>query len=168
MIEQARATGLYAELEVADMLQGLRGKPDASADLILAADAMVYVADLAPLLREAARVLAPGGLFAFTAETHDGEGVVARRRTALRPQRGLCARARSQAAGLKLVALRESLGAQRGQCAGAGPGGRRDAKLESRRYARSRMAQHCRDGKFAIADCPVNVRSSHPPREKQQ
>ena len=50
MIERARATGLYAELEVADMVQGLRGRPDASADLILAADAMVYVADLAPLL----------------------------------------------------------------------------------------------------------------------
>ena len=51
MIEKARATGLYAELEVADMLQGLRGEPDASADLILAADAMVYVADIAPVLR---------------------------------------------------------------------------------------------------------------------
>ncbi len=50
MIEKARATGLYAELEVADMLQGLRGKPDASAELILAADAIVYVADLAPVL----------------------------------------------------------------------------------------------------------------------
>ena len=92
MIEKARATGLYAELEVADMLQGLRGRPDASADLILAADAMVYVADLAPVLAEAARVLAPGGLFAFTAETHDGEGVVARRRAALCAQRGLRAR----------------------------------------------------------------------------
>ncbi len=74
MIEWARSTGLYAELEVADMLQSLRGKPDASADLILAADAMVYVSDLAPLLREAARVLTPGGLFAFTVETHDGTG----------------------------------------------------------------------------------------------
>src|SRR4030081_3536802 len=31
MIERARATRLYAELEVADMLEGLRGKPDASA-----------------------------------------------------------------------------------------------------------------------------------------
>ena len=30
MIEKARATGLYAELEVDDMLQGLRGKPDAA------------------------------------------------------------------------------------------------------------------------------------------
>src|ERR1700684_3079364 len=52
MIERARVTGLYAELEVADMLAGLRGKPDASADLILAADAMVYVADMLPVLKE--------------------------------------------------------------------------------------------------------------------
>ena len=37
---------------------------------------MVYVAELAPVLAEAARVLASGGLLAFTAETHDGEGVV--------------------------------------------------------------------------------------------
>jgi predicted TPR repeat methyltransferase len=76
MIDRARATGLYAELEVADMTQGLRGKPDASADLILAADAMVYVSDLAPVLREAARVLVSGGLVAFTTETHAGEGVL--------------------------------------------------------------------------------------------
>jgi predicted TPR repeat methyltransferase len=75
MIERARATGLYAELEVADMLEGLRGKPDFSANLVLAADAMVYVADLAPVLREAKRVLASGGLLAFTVETHGGDGV---------------------------------------------------------------------------------------------
>ncbi len=76
MIERARATSLYAELEVADMLQGLRVRPDANADLILAADAMVYVADLAPVLMEAERVLRPGGLLAFTTETHSGEGVI--------------------------------------------------------------------------------------------
>ena len=76
MIERARATSLYAELEVADMSQGLRARPDASADLILAADAIVYVADLPPVLAEASRVLASGGLLAFTAETHGGEGVV--------------------------------------------------------------------------------------------
>jgi predicted TPR repeat methyltransferase len=75
MIERARLTGLYAKLEVADMAEGLRGKPDASVDLILAADAMVYVSDLAPVLREVMRVLISGGLFAFTVETHDGEGV---------------------------------------------------------------------------------------------
>jgi predicted TPR repeat methyltransferase len=37
---------------------------------------MVYVADLAPVLAEAQRVLTAGGLFAFTTETHDGEGVI--------------------------------------------------------------------------------------------
>src|ERR1700736_3241914 len=51
MIEQARATGLYARLEVADMAQGLRGRPDASTELVLAADAMVYLSDIAPLRR---------------------------------------------------------------------------------------------------------------------
>src|SRR5712671_5708909 len=76
MIERARATGLYAEVEVSEMGEGLRGKPDASADLILAADAVVYLSDLAALLREAKRVLRPGGLLAFTAETHGGEGVI--------------------------------------------------------------------------------------------
>jgi predicted TPR repeat methyltransferase len=76
MIEKARATSLYAELEVDDLLQGLRRKPDASAELVLAADAMVYIADLGPVLAEAKRVLVPGGIFAFTTETHDGEGVI--------------------------------------------------------------------------------------------
>jgi predicted TPR repeat methyltransferase len=76
MIEKARATGLYAQLEVADMVQGLEGQPNGSADLILAADAVIYLHDLTPLLREVARVLAPGGLFAFTTETHAGEGVI--------------------------------------------------------------------------------------------
>src|SRR3984957_18078756 len=76
MIERARATGLYAELEVAEMLEGLRSKPDAGADLILAADAFVYLADLAPVLCEARRVLPAGGLVAFTVETHGGDGVI--------------------------------------------------------------------------------------------
>jgi predicted TPR repeat methyltransferase len=76
MIEEARATALYAELEVADMVEGLRAKPDASANLLLAADAMCYVGDIAPMLAEARRVLAPGGVFAFTLETHQGDGVV--------------------------------------------------------------------------------------------
>jgi predicted TPR repeat methyltransferase len=76
MIERARATGLYARLEVTEMVQGLRNLPDASADLVLAADAMVYLSDLAPLLHEVRRVLLPGGLMAFTVETHGGEGII--------------------------------------------------------------------------------------------
>ena len=76
MIREARATNLYAELEVADMLDGLRSKADASANLIVAADAFVYLSDLAPVLGEVKRVLAVGGTLAFTLETHDGSGVV--------------------------------------------------------------------------------------------
>ncbi|HWX61808.1 class I SAM-dependent DNA methyltransferase [Bradyrhizobium sp.] len=76
MIEQARATGLYTELEVADMVEGLANKSDASADLIIAGDALVYVSDIAPVLAQAKRVLAPTGLVAFTLETHDGSGVI--------------------------------------------------------------------------------------------
>jgi predicted TPR repeat methyltransferase len=106
MIERARLTGLYAELEVADMAQGLRGKPDASADLILAADAMVYIADLAPVLREVKRVLLPGGLLAFTAETHGGDGVVLG--AGLRYAHGAAhVRAAIDAAGLTLSRLDE-------------------------------------------------------------
>jgi predicted TPR repeat methyltransferase len=37
---------------------------------------MVYVKDIAPLLREAQRVLVAGGVLAFTTETHSGEGVI--------------------------------------------------------------------------------------------
>jgi predicted TPR repeat methyltransferase len=76
MIERARLTGLYAELVVAEIVEGLRGRPHGSADLVLAADVMVYVHDMAPLLVEVAHVLAPGGMFAFTVESHAGAGVM--------------------------------------------------------------------------------------------
>jgi predicted TPR repeat methyltransferase len=76
MIEKAKTTGLYAELEVNDMLEGLRVRPDSSADLVLAADAMVYVPHLVPVLTEIRRVLAAGGLVAFTLERHPGDGVI--------------------------------------------------------------------------------------------
>jgi predicted TPR repeat methyltransferase len=106
MIERARATGLYAALEVDDMLQGLRSKPDASVDLILAADAMVYVADLAPVLAEARRVLVTGGVLAFTTETHDGKGVILGE--GLRyAHSAACVRASVEAAGLNLSQLED-------------------------------------------------------------
>lgn len=104
MIAGARATGLYAELEIADILTGLRGRPDASADLILAADVMIYLCDLAPVLREAARVLCPHGMVAFTAETHDGDGVILGR--GLRYAHGAAdVRAAVASAGLTLVQI---------------------------------------------------------------
>jgi predicted TPR repeat methyltransferase len=76
MIERARATGLYAELELAEIVDGLGRRPEASADLVIAADVLIYLHDLVPVLAQAARVLAAGGMLAFTAETHDGDGVI--------------------------------------------------------------------------------------------
>jgi predicted TPR repeat methyltransferase len=106
MIEQARATGLYAQLEVSEMLEGLRGKPDASADLVLAADAMVYLSDLAPVLGEVKRVLADGGLLAFTVETQAGDGVILGQ--GLRYAHGVAyVRASVEAAGLGLLQLED-------------------------------------------------------------
>ena len=106
MIEKSRATGLYAGLEVDDMLRGLRSKPDASAELILAADAFVYVADLAPVLAEANRVLTAGGLLAFTTETHAGEAVILGK--GLRYAHSApFVRASVEAAGLKLSLLED-------------------------------------------------------------
>lgn len=76
MIAKARETGLYAQLDVADMIDGLARLVDASVRLVIAADAFVYLGDLRPVLLQSTRVLSLGGLIAFTVETHSGEGVV--------------------------------------------------------------------------------------------
>jgi predicted TPR repeat methyltransferase len=73
MITQARAKGVYDALHVGDIGEHLRSSPERGFDLILAADVLVYVGDLAPLFTQIARVLASGGFFAFTAESHNGE-----------------------------------------------------------------------------------------------
>ena len=127
MIEQARAKGLYDRLVVADLLEFLAGEAGAQYHLVLAADVFVYCSDLAPIAAAVAGVLAPGGLFAFTVETHDGSGRAAAGDAALRPWRGHV-RAAIAAAGLQLVAARRSLDPHREGRAGAGAaGGGRDA-----------------------------------------
>jgi predicted TPR repeat methyltransferase len=74
MIAEARTKDIYDALYVADAVDHLRASPEGAFDLILAADVLVYIGDLAPLFTEIARVLARYGVFAFTAEGHDGEG----------------------------------------------------------------------------------------------
>jgi len=78
MIAQARAKGLYDRLIVADIAHYLAEQAEGGATfhLVVAADVFAYMADLPGVCRAAANVLAPGGLFAFTVETHDGEGAV--------------------------------------------------------------------------------------------
>jgi predicted TPR repeat methyltransferase len=69
MIEEARAKAVYDRLEVSEIEAFLAAEPSASADLLLAADVFVYIGDLSPVFRQAARVLTPDGLFAFTLQT---------------------------------------------------------------------------------------------------
>ena len=84
MLEAAAETDLYDALYQADAVAFLEGDPDADPeaelrdadgdplgpwDLILAADVAPYLGDLGPLLRAAARRLAPGGRLALSTET---------------------------------------------------------------------------------------------------
>lgn len=78
MVRAAEALGLYAALHVAEMGAFLAAEGDASAGLIIAADALCYVDDLSAIFAAARRVLAPGGGLAFTVETHDGPGLILR------------------------------------------------------------------------------------------
>jgi len=76
MIEEARRKGLYDRLAMGDVAAFLSAEPAASAHLIIAADVFAYIADFREVCIAVARVLAPGGLFGFTVETHDGEGAI--------------------------------------------------------------------------------------------
>ena len=68
MIERAAATRLYDELHVAELVTYLRATPAALHDLVVACDVFIYLGELGPVFDAVARVLAPGGVFAFTVE----------------------------------------------------------------------------------------------------
>ncbi|MBK0390993.1 methyltransferase domain-containing protein [Ramlibacter algicola] len=73
MVECVRALGTYDAVvqgDIADHLAGVAGRYD----LLLAADVLIYIGDLAPVVAGAARALQPGGEFCFTVEVHDGPG----------------------------------------------------------------------------------------------
>jgi predicted TPR repeat methyltransferase len=78
MVAEARRKGLYDRLLTADIAQCLAQERAAGAafHLVIAADVFAYVADVAEVCAAAAHVLAPGGLFGFTVETHDGNGAI--------------------------------------------------------------------------------------------
>jgi predicted TPR repeat methyltransferase len=69
MLAKARAKLLYDRLAIGDITEFLLAEPACSLDLILAADVLVYLGDLAPLLRAVAMKLRPLGLFAFTTQS---------------------------------------------------------------------------------------------------
>jgi predicted TPR repeat methyltransferase len=106
MIAAARAKQLYDRLEAADVMTFLHGEAQAQRRymLIVAADVCPYLAWLPPLLTAVSRVLAPDGLFGFTAETHAGDDVILRDK--LRYAHGAAhVRAAVKDAGLTLVSL---------------------------------------------------------------
>ena len=73
MIDKARSRGIYDTLTVAD-LQTVLDSPQRQYDLLLAADTLVYIGDLAPIFSSAAKRLRAGGFFLFTVERKDGTG----------------------------------------------------------------------------------------------
>jgi predicted TPR repeat methyltransferase len=77
MIEKARSKGIYDKLITASLgeFAGNEAAKQAAYDLVVAADVFVYISDPAPVIAGVGRLLAPEGLFAFTVETHAGDGV---------------------------------------------------------------------------------------------
>ncbi|MEQ1683357.1 MAG: methyltransferase domain-containing protein [Burkholderiaceae bacterium] len=69
MLGHARAGGAYDRLEQADATRFLADTAEPF-DLVVAADALIYIGDPAPLFAAVARAM-PRGLFAFTAEAID-------------------------------------------------------------------------------------------------
>ena len=71
MVAIAQKRAIYDRLEVGDIDAVLELEPDASVDLLVAADVFIYVGDLERNFRESARVLKPGGLYAFTTQSQN-------------------------------------------------------------------------------------------------
>lgn len=67
MVEKARQRGLYDELGVGDVVEAMERVPGGW-DLLVAADVLVYIGDLAPVFAAAASALPTGGRFAATVE----------------------------------------------------------------------------------------------------
>lgn len=74
MIEKARRTGRYRTLAVGEVTAFLEADDAPQYDLIVAADVLVYLGDLAAVLGAACRRAAPNGLCAFTVQAKDAEG----------------------------------------------------------------------------------------------
>lgn len=72
MIDKARERGVYDSLETADILDVLRRQRRAW-DLLVAADVLMYLGDLAPTFEAAADALRLGGILAFTVEAGEGD-----------------------------------------------------------------------------------------------
>jgi predicted TPR repeat methyltransferase len=78
MLKRAEMKGVYDRLEKGDLQTA---QLSSAADLVTAADVFMYVGRMDEALTRIAGALAPGALFAFSVERHEGDGF------ALRPSR---------------------------------------------------------------------------------
>ena len=69
MLEKAEARGVYDALEREDIVSALKRSPR-SYDLVLAADVLVYVGDLRPMMAATVAALRPMGVFLCSVESH--------------------------------------------------------------------------------------------------
>jgi predicted TPR repeat methyltransferase len=81
MVAKAREKTLsgrpvYKALHVGDGVAFLDRQPPASLDLIIAADVIVYLGDLVPLMAAASGALAKNGLIAFTAQASPADDIM--------------------------------------------------------------------------------------------
>jgi predicted TPR repeat methyltransferase len=68
MLEEARRRGGYDELYAADVVDWINDTPPGRFDLVIAADVLHSLSDVAPIFWGAARVLRKSGAFAFSVE----------------------------------------------------------------------------------------------------
>ena len=113
MLELAGRRGCYDALHEADFLAGLPTQPREKFRIVMAADVLNYLGDLAPVLRVVAPVLERGGVFVFSLEKPEdgaisGQGGV-QLTSALRFQHDAApVIAAAQALGLSLAAQGEA------------------------------------------------------------
>ncbi len=109
MVAKAAARGLYDDLAEGDVVAVLAERPGRY-DLVVAADVLVYLGDLGPVMAAAFAACRPGGAFAFTVE-RAGEGgaayeLGAKSRYAHAPD---YVRAAAAAAGFTVVLLEDAV-----------------------------------------------------------
>lgn len=75
MIAETARKGIYDSLQKAELVAALNARR-AEADLMTAADVLIYCGALPPVLSALVPALKPGGLVAFSLEAHEGEEAV--------------------------------------------------------------------------------------------
>jgi predicted TPR repeat methyltransferase len=105
MTAKARARGIYNEIATADICSWLAARTQRY-DLVVAADTLVYLGDLAQVFAGVAKCLAPRGHFLFTVEAMDGDGFALGPKRRWRHSKSYL-RAQAACAGLEIAGFME-------------------------------------------------------------